>query len=688
MVMGVTNGSKLFATQVCQHTGGANEPRFAAVIPPQILDADFSFKDNVAYDGGKPQTVKEVGQLIGDQWCARAMGFRPKAVKIKDTTTDGMRTITIVSNVQKSSANMEETVVMPFDVAAAGSVGALAKDEVVKFKFVGQGPNPYMAELVREGDGLQYFAQNKTVGEYGRQPIGACYVSGPDAFDYKCESGVNVVNCWTPELCEAQEGYWNNGNDCGADEECYAGGGYCSREQPCSRGSCSTCDSGNCEAVGCAIIPGTSACGDPCDPESGQCETCGLDSCNGNCTMQGGRCTFGPNLCKEDAPTENEECSAIEGFQHNLVYIPSNFLTANQSTSGCLPAVFEPSPGGVHGFTADETASSSAHIRSCAEDDPALGNSAVPNFEVDCAKDGSNCYSFDQNVCGSKNYFKTYSINNTASCYFENDDVKQILDTASAAPELFAARWQESFDTWESFQAEDTSSKTLWYMINRIFSWTLMYSTSRKSNFSLLGLSTLMNAYGVDKSTGQPFAPFNGMDDLDIQAQNNTQWYEGQPLLFEKLTEKGQGDEYFFTTLQDIHKFSKDPNNTTHYLYGVWKDEYISQLNMFVYSAEDDSKQWRTTSPLSIAQYGLVGSSDPNTATSTAASLNAMMEYSGTLYGSMGTCHTIFHNDYFVYSAYGAAGLIIVILIIYWIVRAVRSRHSSTASGAPVARVV
>ena len=180
-----------------------------------------------------------------------------------------------------------------------------------------------------------------------------------------------------------------------------------------------------------------------------------------------------------------------------------------------------------------------------------------------------------------------------------------------------------------------------------------------------------MNSYGMVGD--DPMLKLETVDDLESHMNWNTTWAKIQPLLFQYVDDDNT-TQYFFATIEDIwlHVTGKETN----YLQDLWKDEYLGQINQFVYNKSDSGGSWSVTEEDTIAKNGLGATS--TAPTSTASALSAMQQYAGTLVGSTGICQTPFNNTYVQYGSLGAGGLIIVCLLIYWIVYIAKAARGST----------
>ena len=715
MILGVvapggTTKTMTNATQMCQDITSDTGNVFGAAFSGK--GTDFSFDINRKYDGVTALNVEGVGSRAGDEFCAHALGLQFDGTQLSAsrgqyTATSNWDTSSSASSAAKTaSVTVNDTVTgqpvifegssATYKVNAnqapqfiAGKINNISDDTSLPVIYDVSNPSTNL--------GINSFPTGSNtgfpIGSSAVHPIGFCYVpNSSKTIDYLCNSN-NPQNCYTPWLCRNAQGYWSNdGVDkttggaiaCSSLEECYAGGAQCNRDPPCSVNNCSKCSTGSstdgaggseCEQAGCAVNPlDTSQCTVGCNPDEGICMTCGYEDCKNPCGWSGVACAYGSTQCDPDSPSDNYNCPDLfpTDDARNLVEIPNAFVasTSVPNETNCLPNIFVPTPSSLVSFNNSGGAVASENVRACSSDSTSGTVGNVARFDVNCVSTVGNCYN-DSSTCpdsagNASRFFKTMQIQGSAACFFGN----RVVTADASAPDAFkySAVPQSDYEVWASYQVTD-DNRGLWYMCNRVFAWTLMYANDLMSNLSLLGLSTLMNSAGMNKDTKQPAVKLETVDDLARQLTFNGVWSRIQPLMFEVPEQIGDAEPtYFYATLEDIVNARAGD-----YMIGsvMWKDEYLSQINQFVYSTAGDT-EWQN--PNTIAQSGIGGNIADNATTE--QSLKVMQAYAGTIVGSTGTCQTIFTNDYISYGSIGVASVLAVAVLIYWIVHGVKSARS------------
>jgi hypothetical protein len=209
---------------------------------------------------------------------------------------------------------------------------------------------------------------------------------------------------------------------------------------------------------------------------------------------------------------------------------------------------------------------------------------------------------------------------------------------------------RDAQQNWASENNGNTNGLAMWYMVNRIFSWTmLLQGTAKRQSYltSILGLSTLLNDGGMHLDTNTPYVPLESVDDIQTQLGSNS-WARVQPLLFIV-----DGD-YHFATLEDIAEGRCNE---------WWQDSYIRQINQFVYDPANSNSQFNSNISL-FAESGIGDGFQGITDIS--STLEQMDEYTGTLVGSTGSCNTLWSNDWITYGSFGIAGIVVIGLVIMW----------------------
>lgn len=454
------------------------------------------------------------------------------------------------------------------------------------------------------------------------------------------------------------DGYDVNYSSTGID--CYPG--KCvSTEKICSADECDACltesecptSEGLCQWDGDMCIDGCSGGGNM------RCDSCTQKNCTAPCYWDTER-----NVCQYGAP----ECSGSSNLgccdeaTYYVVRIPPAFTSTgappndDNEAYNCSPGIFEIElTNTAKGF--DQTAeSTNSNIQTCKSSSTTFETA----FNVDCRKPGSNCYSVGSGssqddifkTCTTKNEFQYLKIQGKAECFFDSSKNSVHYNSSTQNPALFLAQSNtEEQQNWESINSKNTDGQTLWYLISRIFSWTIILSQTsahQKVLTSTLGLSTLMNDAGLDTDSNSPYVKLESVEDIpsQIASPGGNSWARVQPLMF-----IDDGGTYHFATLEDIHLGKAD---------SWWKPSYIRQINQFVYDKNATNSQFPTSVNI-FAQSGLGnGSSNIDNA------INEMQNYFGTLVGSTGFCQNLYSNDIVTYGCFGIAGVVVITLVVLW----------------------
>jgi hypothetical protein len=396
-------------------------------------------------------------------------------------------------------------------------------------------------------------------------------------------------------------------------------------------------------------------------------------------------------------------------FDWILMRLPTPFMSGTGASavptmSACLPMVFTPSPDGapysyddgscssgtecVPSTSADDknytdcadtstqslgtqsaVADASSIVGTCGYDYQQTITNETDNSTVTVTRDG--CYESASAPCAcvdaaaaaqqgivvddafrQRRYAQGRRIPNKVSpyCYFSALDEQPSTSNAEKAYN-FCAVDNPSQENWVWAQNGDAVKISRWYYINRIFNSILLFN-SDPTHFSVLGLSTFMNAGGF-ADDGQPLYPLTEAGLSLIRQLSATSsaggdadvWvaFRAQPLLVQDPS-----GEFQYYTLQEIDAFDS-----------VAKELMLSQLQNFVYSKT--SSNWANVTTTSLARLGL-GITMPTT-TSTAddatAAQNALAAYSGTIFGAMGVCRTAYNTDAIVYGGLVGGGALL-----------------------------
>ena len=493
-------------------------------------------------------------------------------------------------------------------------------------------------------------------------------------------------NCKTASACagqlESQNCQWIEGDQAYCAQGCSAAANICL--------SCSTAEcTGNqlCQTVtwtGATTGKTRTAC-------ASSHGSCGLDKAD-----DGGGCID---------PTTNALVPALN-FDWIVMRLPTPFLSGTYASavtdmSACLPIVFTPSPDGAPFSYDDGSCTSGAEcvptvgsdgktITDCAsaatqekgsQSAVASATSIVgtcgyayeesvtdSNGNVSVIK-RSGCYDSASAPCAcvdaaaaaaagvqvddafrSRRYAQGRRIPNKVSpyCYFLQKDTSTLSADAIEKSYNFVAIENPNQEKWVWAQNGDTVRLCKWYFLNRIFNSILLFN-SDPTHFSVLGLSTFMNAGGLDDA-GQPVYPLTetGLTALrQLSATSPTAdaetWvmYQTQPLLVQDAL-----GEYNFFTLQEID--AQD---------AVTKGLMLSQLQNFVYSK---AGQYMSVTPTSLARLGL-GIINNSSSFDPVGAQNALAAYSGTVFGAMGICRTPYNSDALVYGGLVGGGVALAV---------------------------
>lgn len=589
--------------------------------------------DTLSYAAMQPSSKEKVGFNAGDKLCRIGSGFSQYAGQYPYMTT-------------MTNQKYDMT---PDSVAASILSNTLNSDAHI-----------YTANL------------SQAMNSGPTLPLGDCKINYQDGANVKECSTSDLYNCWNPELCKTMGGTWKvdrpgfdpalcaDGYDVNLSkdgQDCYPG--RClTKDQVCSETNCQGCSKDECPTSNqmCKVAGG--ACMTGCYPEAGLCTNCTEESaCTAPCFYDADRntCTYGAQRCDQSQDDGNKACCPEESDAiYYLVRIPDAFTSSgvnNESfpnAMNCSPGVFTPDPTLKQGFDmsfaalADDAVNPNTNNRVCGDNSDF---SSAP-FTVNCAAEGSNCYGDGLSL------FQVMSIPARPECFFDTsqDGPNYNTDNSQEKPELFCAiENRDEQQNWASENSGNDKGLAMWYMVNRIFSWTMMLQgTAKRQSYltSILGLSTLLNDQGMDTDTNSPYLPLDSVDHIQRQLESNS-WARVQPLLFIA------GDDYHFATLEDI------ANGRCQW----WKDSYISQINQFVYDTEGTSQF--TTSISGFAEGGI---GDGFQATTDISSVLEQMEnYKGTLIGSTGSCNTLWSNDVLTYGSFGIAGVVVVGLLFMWV---------------------
>ena len=496
-------------------------------------------------------------------------------------------------------------------------------------------------------------------------PLGDCLIQYNSDGNVKLCSDTTeyLSNCWNPELCKTMGGTWKVERD-GIDpnlcadgydvnlssdgQDCYPG--RClTKDQVCSETNCQGCSTDECPTSNkmCKLVG--ASCETGCYPEAGLCTNCTEESeCKAPCFYDTDRntCTYGAQRCDQSQEDGNKPCCPDETDAiYYLVRIPDAFTSIGvgkeSEAMNCSPGVFTPDPTATQGFNMTGS-DDNTNNRYCGD----TSDFASKPFTVNCAAEGSNCYGDTDNP----SLFKVLSIPARPECFFDLSEEGVHYNTgADESPEMYCAI--ENRDAQQNWASENNGNKNglaMWYMVNRIFSWTLLLQgTAKRQSYltSILGLSTLLNDQGMNPDTNSPEVPLESVADIKNQLQNNS-WARVQPLLF--IVD----GEYHFATLEDIAEGRCNE---------WWQDRYIRQINQFVYDAENS----QFNADISVFAEAGIGDGFRDTI-DIKSTLEQMDEYTGTLVGSTGSCNTLWSNDWIIYGSFGIAGIVVIGLVVMW----------------------
>ena len=564
------------------------------------------------------------------------------------------------------------------------------------------GPYPYMLNVV--GDDYEgvpdeaYSIDGEKAHNVGYfSPLGNCLVNyqTPSDYDQKiCMQGVGSGTidgntqqgmqwCMNPVTCAASGGKWQiekDGVDANACSDtnnvnfskdgtvdCYPG--FCLAPDQICDSSCIGCSQAQCNKP-CQWDATTQKCVPGCAPSEGICELCDSTTCTDECSWdaRNTRCTYGPLECNKDG--SNVACCDYTTPSY-LIQIPSAFTSegvsgSKKDTVNCSPNVFVPDLTGTIGFNAD-TDQPNSNVRVCHSTSDASFSSDP--YTVNCTVSGSNCYNMSggDDTCPAES-FQFGKIIGTVECFYGSNTNAVVYKAGSNyAATQFVAIMSTIYDEWYAKNDNSTSPNggSMYFMINRIFAWTVMLSESLKTQkylTSILGLSTLLNDQGIDEDTGLPVLPLEYSKENMEKHLDNNNWARAQPLLF-----VDSNKNFHFATIEDIYQyeFGEDAEKQIVQPYMKWwNSNYFKQLNQWVYDVKSSNL------PSTVAQFTENGmgkmDSDINKV------MSELQDYKGTLIGSTGSCNTLWNNRPMNITAIVIAVIIISVLVGFW-VKALRS---------------
>ena len=609
-------------------TGTKGMTRFVALAPDSL---SFSITGDDTGNTDVSFSDKTIGAKNGDNFCRMASGFSARAGKYPY-----MNQIKINGNYKFQ--NLKD---IASDATASAGSSAHEAQEFNKFFALNSGPI---------------------------DPIGNCRINYMDDSNIKTCSASSLDACWNPELCLAFGGRWktikngvnedicSDGHDLNYSStgiDCYPG--KCvSTNDNCAVDKCDACltkdkcptSDGLCKWDGNSCLPG-------CNAENMRCDSCTEEQfCTEPCfwDKQSNVCRYGAPECRG---SDNTGC--CDETTYYVVKIPEAFCSkgapANESDTSynCSPGVFEVElTGTAKGF--DETAQTNdASIQTC----KAQAAPFETAFNIDCRKEGSNCYSTTENQTCPANDFQYLKIKGKAECFFDKSKGSVHFTQTSQDPSLYLAQSNTAEQqSWEAANIDNEDGQTLWYLCNRVFSWAMILSQTAAHQAvltSTLGLSTLMNDAGMNSTDNTPNLKLESVQDIAAQlaSPGGNGWAKVQPLLF--ILDSG---DMHFATLEDIYKGKANK---------WWKDHYLKQINQFVYDKNATNSQF----PMTVNKFALNGLG--NAATSIDDAISEMKNYYGTLVGSTGFCQNLYSNDVVTYGCFGVAGVVVVVLVTLWI---------------------